>query len=119
MWQVTPQKEDTNLNILHHMCPITPQTKTAIVTLPCVPNQNKIMSAGNNKERRQIFFIWPTWSYLCYYVATQKEKIGFVGIRSKNVSYQLCHIDHYSKRSPLFCTHNSVLFKMELRVNIV
>ena len=51
MWQVTTQKENTSLNILYHVCPITPQAKTAIVTLLCVPDKKKIISASNTKER--------------------------------------------------------------------
>ena len=27
MWQVATQKENTSLNLLYHMCPITPQNK--------------------------------------------------------------------------------------------
>jgi len=37
--------------MLYHMCPITPQGKTAIVTLLCVPDKKKIMSTSNTKER--------------------------------------------------------------------
>jgi len=51
MCHVTTQKENTGLNILHHMCPTAPQAKTTIVTLFCVPDKKKFMSASNTKER--------------------------------------------------------------------